>query len=173
MNCPSCHSALKPLNAPAAELDFCPACKGVWFDRDELKKFDNPEEQLPHEIDAPAATPENDYSEGARKCPKCTDAVMCRRSFDVHDKVEVDQCLSCSGIWLDGGEVAAVRALYPSEEARTKVEDAWLDARLLETESQIDASISEEKRQIQANKQKFQYRLLKAVSHLLGSKALD
>ena len=173
MNCPSCHSALQPLNATAAELDFCPACKGVWFDRDELKKFDNPEEPVPKEINIPAATPENDYSAGARKCPKCADAVMCRRSFDVQDKVEVDQCLSCSGIWLDGGEVAAVRALYPSEAERKKIEDAWLDNRLAETSSLIDASTSEERRQIDAHKRSLQYRMFKAVSHLLGSKALD
>lgn len=173
MNCPSCHSALKPLNATAAELDFCPACKGVWFDRDELKKFDNPEEAVPSEINIPAATPDNDYSKGARNCPKCADAIMCRRSFDVQDKVEVDQCLTCSGIWLDGGEVAAVRALYPSEVERTKIEDAWLEARLQETESAIDDTIRDEKWQINANKRKLQYRIFKAVSHLLGSKALD
>jgi len=38
------------------------------------------------------------------KCPKCGEALKVR-SFQ---KIEIDQCSGCGGIWLDAGELEAV-----------------------------------------------------------------
>lgn len=173
MICPACKSQLSPLQTPAAELDYCVNCKGVWFDDGELKKFDNPQEFVPPVVDIPATNTKMDYSDGARKCPRCEDGVLCARSIDIHDKVEIDQCLSCSGIWLDGGEIAAVRALYPSEEERKKSEDAWLAGKLAETKSEIDANIGEELVQIEANRRTLSFRMIRAIAHLFNNTAFD
>ena len=38
------------------------------------------------------------------KCPKCGESLK-ERSFQ---KIEIDQCTGCGGIWLDAGELEAV-----------------------------------------------------------------
>jgi Zn-finger nucleic acid-binding protein len=38
------------------------------------------------------------------KCPKCGESLKAR-SFQ---KIEIDQCSGCGGIWLDAGELESV-----------------------------------------------------------------
>jgi len=47
------------------------------------------------------------------KCPKCGEALK-ERSFQ---KVTIDQCTGCDGIWLDAGEL---------EQVAEKEESSWL-----------------------------------------------
>jgi hypothetical protein len=47
------------------------------------------------------------------RCPKCGEPLK-ERSFQ---KVQIDQCTGCSGIWLDAGELEAVAG---------KEESSWL-----------------------------------------------
>ena len=39
MNCPACHTALLMSEREGIEIDYCPACRGVWLDRGELDKI--------------------------------------------------------------------------------------------------------------------------------------
>jgi hypothetical protein len=47
------------------------------------------------------------------RCPKCGDSLKAR-SFQ---KIEIDQCTGCGGIWLDAGEL---------EQVAEKDEGSWL-----------------------------------------------
>ena len=47
------------------------------------------------------------------KCPKCGEPLKAR-SFQ---KIEIDQCTACNGIWLDAGEM---------EQVAGKENDSWL-----------------------------------------------
>ena len=47
------------------------------------------------------------------RCPKCGQPLK-ERSFQ---KIEIDQCTGCNGIWLDAGELEAVAG---------KEDDSWL-----------------------------------------------
>jgi ribosomal protein L37AE/L43A len=47
------------------------------------------------------------------KCPKCGEPLK-ERSFQ---KIQIDQCTGCNGIWLDAGEL---------EEVAGKETDSWL-----------------------------------------------
>ena len=51
--------------------------------------------------------------ENQRACPKCgRETVLENRTIGDDDrKVEVDLCRSCRGVWLDRGEVSALRGL--------------------------------------------------------------
>jgi len=49
-------------------------------------------------------------SEALYTCPKCNDVL---KRFDV-DRVEVDKCPSCDGVWLDAGELTKLK-LAPSK----------------------------------------------------------
>jgi Zn-finger nucleic acid-binding protein len=39
MNCPRCGIVLKIADRQGVEVDFCPACRGIWLDRGELDKI--------------------------------------------------------------------------------------------------------------------------------------
>ena len=39
MKCPSCSTELKMSERQGVEIDYCPACRGVWLDRGELDKI--------------------------------------------------------------------------------------------------------------------------------------
>lgn len=39
MKCPVCNSDLQMSERSGVEIDFCPACRGVWLDRGELDKI--------------------------------------------------------------------------------------------------------------------------------------
>jgi Zn-finger nucleic acid-binding protein len=39
MKCPACESNLQMTERSGVEIDYCPACRGVWLDRGELDKI--------------------------------------------------------------------------------------------------------------------------------------
>ncbi len=39
MKCPVCESNLQMTERSGVEIDYCPACRGVWLDRGELDKI--------------------------------------------------------------------------------------------------------------------------------------
>lgn len=39
MKCPSCQEELRIADRQGVEIDYCPACRGVWLDRGELDKL--------------------------------------------------------------------------------------------------------------------------------------
>jgi len=39
MKCPACDSSLQMTERSGVEIDYCPACRGVWLDRGELDKI--------------------------------------------------------------------------------------------------------------------------------------
>ena len=104
MTCPKCGVELRAGLIEEVEVDECPRCNGIWFDRDELRKAKNevdPDltwmdfELWKHQDRFKVATKETD-------CPRCGVGMV---SVDYDDtKVEIDHCLLCEGVWLDGGE---------------------------------------------------------------------
>ncbi len=92
------------------EVDSCPECFGVWFDREELKRF----VQTPalvqrlqdgsRELDLLPRSQE-------RRCPICPEVALLESNLG---QVYVDVCPRCRGIWLDGGEFEQAIAQYRS-----------------------------------------------------------
>ena len=39
MNCPNCKIPLVMSDRQGIEIDYCPACRGIWLDRGELDKI--------------------------------------------------------------------------------------------------------------------------------------
>ena len=39
MKCPNCNETLVMTDRQGVEIDYCPACRGVWLDRGELDKI--------------------------------------------------------------------------------------------------------------------------------------
>jgi hypothetical protein len=64
-------------------------------EREQLAKF-----KAKQEAEAKEAAKKAAYM----KCPKCGESLK-ERSFQ---KIEIDQCTGCGGIWLDAGELEVV-----------------------------------------------------------------
>jgi Zn-finger nucleic acid-binding protein len=78
------------------EVDFCPACRGCWFDEGELTLG------LGGLRPASAADIET-RGRGQRRCPHCRRRMrLC--GFPA-SRVELDACPRRHGVWLDTGEL--------------------------------------------------------------------
>lgn len=129
MKCPACDSPMEEVIVEGIAIDVCKqGCGGLWFDRFELQKVDEPHESageglLRIAIDG-KSTP--DYSK-RHMCPKCNNVTMMRHFFSVKREVEVDECPNCGGFWLDCGELGRIRNQFSSEEGREKAANEYFD----------------------------------------------
>jgi Zn-finger nucleic acid-binding protein len=120
MKCPACGNTLQEKVVAGITLDVCQGgCGGIWFDRFELQKVDEPHEAAGEALLDLARDPELQVEpDGRRQCPKCQDAIMMRHFFSVRREIEVDECPCCAGFWLDYGELQRIREQYESEADR-------------------------------------------------------
>jgi len=120
-------TAVERSPAGAIELDYCPACRGIWFDRGELEALLL---QVRSDIQ-PIGLPSPRDEEATRRCPRHK-VLMIERKLStarlrsslygaaertVPDGVTVDQCPACLGIWLDGGELGQITEAMRAESA--------------------------------------------------------
>jgi Zn-finger nucleic acid-binding protein len=130
--CPACSAQLNLYKIFGIEVDGCGACKGIWLDKDELRKLKDRAEKdswttlrwLDDEVEAiemAQALPSK------RLCPKCDGKKLISTTFgDSH--IILDYCPSCHGTWLDRNEFQEIVAFLTeklneltSEEAKGKV----------------------------------------------------
>jgi len=127
LDCPVClgvklsHVELGP--GPNLVLDACARCGGIWFDRGEIGRLRRYRPQAlwmkitpPTQafraachgcgalMDRNAARCPACGRENVIACPACGDAVRLRR----HDRVELDACDRCQGVWFDAVELARI-----------------------------------------------------------------
>jgi len=116
MNCPKCVGKLQHKNIEGIDVDSCYVCEGIWFDAGELeqalkrdlKSFDfvslNDKEFDGAEVKPYLKMVDN--KEG--KCPHCQVILIKKKYNDVN----IDACVECHGIWLDGGEIQKLRVRF-------------------------------------------------------------
>ena len=106
MDCPKCKVALAARQAEGQpiEVDDCPECEGIWFDKKELEKL-MPLARKKLELHWKAEHKEY-------LCPRCR--VGLYEFVYPQTEVHIDMCQKCRGVWLDGGEFEAI------QEARQK-----------------------------------------------------
>ncbi len=112
LKCPKCSQMLEIAVEGAAEVDVCPACRGIWVDAaeekavlqirpevfsiDELRRLRSIYEPLGR-IDPVKYVP----------CPLCAQ-LMNRKTWGSHSGVVVDRCLK-HGTWFDADEMEKIR----------------------------------------------------------------
>jgi Zn-finger nucleic acid-binding protein len=106
MICPVCRKDALVVEYKNIELDYCPACGGVWFDAGELELLLEAAGLKDYEsyIKKISGTGETATAEKKRRCPICQ-RKMKKTHLDAGNKVLVDICGGGHGIWFDGGEV--------------------------------------------------------------------
>ncbi|MBK3517605.1 TFIIB-type zinc ribbon-containing protein [Carboxylicivirga marina] len=111
MNCPRCQEQLfiSHINdcKTSIEIDTCPNCKGIWFDKNELSQIDDIIEPTFIEI---RHIPNKDVQMETLHCPSCNNSPRLQKAIHPRDsKVIIDYCPYCHGIWLDKGELEAIQ----------------------------------------------------------------
>jgi uncharacterized protein len=122
MKCPRTGTALKEITIDGIKLDFSEACGGVWFDNYELMKFDEAHEaggEALIELMAKHQQPALDLNQRLQS-PRHPEITMIRRYYSPKRRIEIDECPMSGGIWLDAGELAAIRDLFPTQEDRER-----------------------------------------------------
>lgn len=128
MQCPRCSALLRPVQEQTAsgriELDYCPRCRGVFFDQGELEAvlhLEGTDAFSAHSL-LLAEPPLSLTPAPLLRCPRGCGLPMSERLLPSvrpnflaaalatghPSELRIDLCPHCAGIWLDGGELAAV-----------------------------------------------------------------
>ena len=103
MNCPKCETtSLQPHEFRGVEVDRCPQCRGIWFDKDELPSFLGLTRGELRSLQSGRQDEPLNQKQG--QCPR-DDTPLLRVISPMNAEVVIDSCVSCSGIWLDDGEL--------------------------------------------------------------------
>ena len=127
MKCPVCGAEMKTVEVGGIRVDVCYDCGAIWFDDDELSKFDEVTEPAGEILASIKPRKKVKVDPNAKRiCPRCGDIVLMRHYFSVAQKVEIDECPKCGGILLDAGELAQIRSTFPTEEERRKATEQFI-----------------------------------------------
>ncbi|TMP53302.1 zf-TFIIB domain-containing protein [Pseudoalteromonas sp. S1612] len=118
MLCPRTNTPLESILVGGITV-YTSSLGGVFFDNSQIFKFSSPELKNGQVL----LKYLSNYAEGEGEvamrvnCPKCPSIVMMRRYFSPLKAVEIDECPSCAGIWLDSGELSKIHEnhLTPKE----------------------------------------------------------
>lgn len=109
--CPRCLTALAPdrIEEALTTVDAlrCPDCEGRFFRQGRLEEIDDIVAPRLIEIRR-IPSPSEQYVD--MKCPACSPPrVMNKYEHERDQKVILDVCPECKGVWLDGGELEAIQ----------------------------------------------------------------
>jgi Zn-finger nucleic acid-binding protein len=100
--CPACGKLLSEYTAYTMKFEGCPACKGIWLFKDELRGLKNKVENgsLRWMNDEVNSVEKTSARATARACPKCKSAKLVSVLFG-KSSIVIDWCPQCFGMWLD------------------------------------------------------------------------
>jgi len=112
MKCPRCECEMEIQNKDgienSIEIDVCSKCGGTWLDASELKHLDDNFFVNLEEISYKDVEPTDTDSEV--HCPRCDGSPVLRKVTPPEfPDVVIDTCPTCSGFWLDKGEMDKLR----------------------------------------------------------------
>ena len=124
MKCPACKHDLRSKGAGGMMLDVSHGgCGGIWFDAGELRKVGTVAAQSLHTI---WALKKGQFTlTEPRPCPRCQGQILERKWFSSAKRVEIDQCPTCGGVWLDDGEFSKI---YDEMKGEKIAPDGWVQA---------------------------------------------
>ena len=122
LRCPACGEEMKKIFIPSQgiNIDICTeGCGGIFFDNRVFAMFDEKHENIDEIIKAVENKEFQKVDESLpRYCPACG-AKMVKNYASIKKEVQVDDCYSCGGKFLDHGELAHIRSQYENELERS------------------------------------------------------
>jgi Zn-finger nucleic acid-binding protein len=105
VDCPVCREPLIVVERDGIELDYCPSCRGLWFDAGELAL-------LAEKVGRTLVVAEGgaletaETTEKPRPCPRCS-RKMAKVYLGSSPRVMLDRC-AAHGLWFDHGELGSL-----------------------------------------------------------------
>ena len=128
MNCPVCGILMIEKDFGSVCVDVCEnGCKGIWFDWGQLKDLDESHEGLSKALEEALKSQRvNDADRDPLTCPKSS-LKMHSHKYKSAKQVNVDECYSCGGFFLDSGELSQIRENHMSEAERDAYVQGLID----------------------------------------------
>jgi Zn-finger nucleic acid-binding protein len=99
MNCPKCaYTLTKKYYKGMIEVDYCPNCRGMWLDFDELDRL----EDVAFDDDQHKGSLIHYQTPTGFPCPQCA-AHLQEFEYRLYS-LRLDYCVEKHGFWLDAGE---------------------------------------------------------------------
>lgn len=105
--CPLCEVSLDEVDLQHEKVDRCPACAGIFLDKGELGSIVKMV-RIFREIELGERDIENIPEGDLDRSLRCPADGFAMEPVDMGGVV-VDVCSGCGGVWLDGGEMAALK----------------------------------------------------------------
>jgi Zn-finger nucleic acid-binding protein len=117
--CPACNAKLNLYVVFGIEIEACSKCKGVFLDRDELRRLKDKTakgswQTLRWIDDEVEAIDKTNAMPSRRLCPKCAEVKFVSTSFG-DSRIIIDWCSQCNGLWLDRDEFQQIIELLKSK----------------------------------------------------------
>ena len=123
LKCPACNKDMTKVFIPkeGVNIDIClDGCGGMWFDNRELSYFDEQDEKIEEIINVISNKTFAEVDQmNHRSCPACG-ARMVKNFSSVKQAIQIDECYSCGGKFLDKNELLKFRDEYATEEDRSQ-----------------------------------------------------
>ncbi len=143
MNCPVCRIPMQQINISGVVIDECDTCHGLWFDSHELTRLDEISEGEGEDLERILSYQRaNDARNEQLSCPRCT-IKMQKRNYFYRSGINIDECYGCGGIWLDAGELGAIRENFKDKGEREEIFEKLVTEhpdyqQMLSTKSEIE-----------------------------------
>lgn len=106
MKCPNkkCNEEMTKVMIAGIEIEYCPKCRGMWFDTNELRQIKDTKDFSLRWIDFDLWKNKKNFkiSPDMKLCP--IDRIPLYEVMYGDSGIKVDVCNLCHGIWLDRGE---------------------------------------------------------------------
>ena len=114
MKCPKCSTELvQKYYKGSIEIDYCPNCRGIWLDFDELDRL----EDMGFEDDRNKGSLVHNATPTKYPCPVCATNLH-EFQYRLYD-LKLDLCVEQHGFWLDAGEDERVVEIMRQRNAQT------------------------------------------------------
>lgn len=105
MKCPKCDQQMQAHTYAGTEVDKCPNCEGIFFDKGELDKLVAGKAEGADHGDYSEMSNIKDMQLGT--CPRCE---LEMRPVLGPNNMRIDRCEKCDAVFLDQGELAELIA---------------------------------------------------------------
>lgn len=123
IKCPACNKEMVKVFVPeeGINVDIClNGCGGIYFDNREFNKFDEKAESIDEILKAIEGKTFATVDESLpRSCPVCG-SKMVKNYSSANRTIQIEECYSCGGKFLDNGELQKIRAEFDTEEERSQ-----------------------------------------------------
>ena len=165
MKCPVCSKEMMEKDFGGVLADVCEnGCRGIWLDWLELSKLDQKNEGFGQALQAARTHPRsNDAKRPPLSCPKCG-IKMHAHKFRRADEVNVDECYSCGGFFLDSGELHVIRENFMTDQEHAEYVKKLIDG--IPEVGKAEADLAE--RKMRADAAMKATRFIRATYYLTG-----